>query len=321
VAGRVERYNDVGTVGASKLTIRVEPVRTVALRGSVGRDFRAPSLAQSYYSDAATDPGTGAGAVTTRVARVDDAAAIAAGATPLRPERSTHYTAGVAAELTDAFSLSADLYRIDMKDRIILLDPLADGAVASSLFSANGADTRTDGLDLRANYGYSHRDRGTLRITGGVNFNNTSVTRAATIGALGLGRIGLTRLERGQPRNTILGVANYTVADFGGLIRLQRVGEVTAAQYQDPTVPAQTFGARWLSDASVSYRLRRKYTLSLGADNLFDVYPDRNNLPGNPNATGASAAGNGYYGIFPYSATSPFGFSGRFVYTRLSIYL
>jgi iron complex outermembrane recepter protein len=319
MAGRLERYSDVGTVGAGKVTARVEPVRAIALRGSIGRDFRAPALAQSFYSDAATDPGTGA--VTTRVARVDEPAAISAGATALRPERSTHYTVGVAAELTDAVSLSADLYRMDVKDRVILLDAIADGPAGAPFFLANGADTRTDGLDVRANYGYSHRNGGALRLTAGANFNNTAVTRDATSGTLGLGRIGTIRLERGQPRNSLLAAANYTLAELGVFMRVQRYGDVTVARLQDPATPAQTFDAKWVSDASISYRLKRKYTLTFGADNLFDIYPDRNNLPGDPNATGAAAAGNGYFGIFPYSGASPFGFNGRFLYTRLSIYL
>jgi len=37
--------------------------------------------------------------------------------------------------------------------------------------------------------------------------------------------------------------------------------------------------------------------------NLFDVFPDKNTLD------------NGY-GIFPWAGASPFGYNGRFVYTR-----
>jgi iron complex outermembrane receptor protein len=314
LAGRLERYNDVGTTSAGKLTARFEPVRNFVLRASVGRNFRVPSLAQSYYSDVVTDPGTGA--FTTRVATVD-----AAGASPLRPERSMNYTLGVAAEVTRALSLSADLYRIDVKDRIILVDAVTDAAVAAPLYSTNGADTRTDGLDVNANYRVRFDNAGILRLVAGANFNTTSVTRDATSGALGLGRIGLTRLERGQPRSNLLAVANYTLGNFGTLLRTQRFGEVTVARLQDPAVPAQTFSAKWVTDANVSYTLWRKYTFTVGADNLFDVYPDRNNVPGDPAATGPSAIGGGYYGIYPYNAASPFGFNGRFVYGRLSIYL
>jgi iron complex outermembrane receptor protein len=52
----------------------------------------------------------------------------------------------------------------------------------------------------------------------------------------------------------------------------------------------------------------------VGADNLFDVYPDRGAL----NISGGTV---GNRGVSPYSTSSPFGFNGRFAYGRLSIYL
>jgi iron complex outermembrane receptor protein len=75
----------------------------------------------------------------------------------------------------------------------------------------------------------------------------------------------------------------------------------------------QTFGARWITDANASYTLLRKYTFTAGADNLFDVYPasDPFNLP----------FVNGIGTHSPYNAVSPFGFNGRFIFARLSIYL
>jgi iron complex outermembrane receptor protein len=50
----------------------------------------------------------------------------------------------------------------------------------------------------------------------------------------------------------------------------------------------------------------RQLRLTIGANNVFDVYPDEQ-IPGNSNA-----------GIFPYSNTlTTFGFNGRFIYGRL----
>ena len=51
-----------------------------------------------------------------------------------------------------------------------------------------------------------------------------------------------------------------------------------------------------------------------GADNVFDVYPDRNLNPGNPTT---SNGGISNFGIFPYNGISPFGFNGRFIYFKL----
>ncbi|MDB4900491.1 MAG: TonB-dependent receptor, partial [Gemmatimonadetes bacterium] len=314
VAGRVENYTDVGTLGSGKLTARFEPINKVALRGSVGQGFRAPSLQQSYYSDAQTDPGT-TGLFPWTVLRVDDPQAIALGASTLRAERTTNYSVGVAAEPTSAVSLSVDLYRIDVKDRVVLAEsyPLQ--------FSRNGADTRTTGVDVNANYGYRFENSGLLRFTVGANFHDTQLTRDAMAGtANALSTSDVTRIVRGQPRNNILAVANYKLADFGALLRTQRFGEVTGSNVLGTSGVPQTFGAKWITDANVSYTLRRKYTFTAGADNLFDVYPDRNSIPGGPTGPFNPAA-NGYFGIYPYSGTSPFGFNGRFVYGRLSIYL
>ena len=48
----------------------------------------------------------------------------------------------------------------------------------------------------------------------------------------------------------------------------------------------------------------------LGADNIFDVYPDKNSVGS------ATVGGNANFGIFPYNGISPFGFNGRFAYVR-----
>jgi hypothetical protein len=53
------------------------------------------------------------------------------------------------------------------------------------------------------------------------------------------------------------------------------------------------------------------------------VYPDRNNNNGfitaNYNAIGTENGGTSNFGIFPYAGISPFGFNGRFIYTRVAV--
>jgi iron complex outermembrane receptor protein len=61
-----------------------------------------------------------------------------------------------------------------------------------------------------------------------------------------------------------------------------------------------------VADLEVGYRFPR-FTLAVGAQNLFDAFPDEN-LPANANL-----------GIFTYPSHSPFGMNGRFVYSRVSV--
>lgn len=58
--------------------------------------------------------------------------------------------------------------------------------------------------------------------------------------------------------------------------------------------------------AEVGYLLPRNLNVSVGVRNLFDKYPDSLN------------ASNGF-GIFLYPQPSPFGYNGRFVYTRVEV--
>jgi iron complex outermembrane receptor protein len=78
----------------------------------------------------------------------------------------------------------------------------------------------------------------------------------------------------------------------------------------------QTFGAKWITDLGASYTFRSRYSFAIGADNVFDVYPDRNLNPGNPTTTNGGISN---FGLFPYNGISPFGFNGRFIYTKLTV--
>ena len=85
-------------------------------------------------------------------------------------------------------------------------------------------------------------------------------------------------------------------------------GEVDAAT--NTVADQETYGAKVVTDAVVGYNFTRSFKLSVGANNLFDIYPDK--------ATGSNV-GAGY---FVYSRTGQqFGFNGRYVFGRISLTL
>jgi iron complex outermembrane receptor protein len=67
----------------------------------------------------------------------------------------------------------------------------------------------------------------------------------------------------------------------------------------------QVFGARTRFDVEAGRQFSR-IKWSVGVRNIFDTFPDKNSLD------------NGY-GIFPWAGASPFGYNGRFIYTRAEI--
>ena len=334
VAGRYEHYSDFGSTTTGKVVARLEVSPGYALRGAVSSGFKAPSLGQEYFSSTATNF-IGGVPFDIRTFPVRSAEAQVLGASPLKPEKSMNYSAGIALEPAKAFATTVDFYWIDIDDRIVLSDNFTGSAV-QALFTARGLagvsggryftnaiDTRSHGVDVVANYGLSFQNGGVLRLTGSYNYNRTKVTQVDTTPtalkdfkeAL-FGRVERARIEKGQPQDNVVLSANYTLRKLGLVARTQRYGAVTS--YGTPLNGSldQTFGAKWITDFGSAYTLQQRYTLTIGVDNVFDVYPDRNNNPGNPTTTNG---GNANFGIFPYSGISPFGFNGRFVYTKVAL--
>jgi iron complex outermembrane receptor protein len=217
-----------------------------------------------------------------------------------------------------------DYYYITIKDRIVLSSNFTGASVTNFLaaqgipgigggrYFTNAVDTRTQGLDATSSYRFKFLSGDTLKLTAGFNYNQTNVTSIkptpANVLALSGGtpifdRQSTIRFERGTPRTKFSLAANYKFArNWGFLVREVYYGNVVNAG----TTAAldQTLSAKWLTDLEINYRLNEHFSVAIGANNLFSVYPDKNNALINTS------------GISQYSSFSPFGFNGGFYYTR-----
>jgi iron complex outermembrane receptor protein len=339
VAGRFEHYSDFGNTTTGKFSTRFEPFSGYSLRGSVSTGFRAPSLMQEFFSSTATNFVSGVPFdIKTFPASTPEAGAL--GASPLKAETSRQLGFGMALEPLRGFSVTADYYYIEIDDRIVLSNNFTGAAAVAALASigvtgvsggryfTNAIDTRTRGYDVIASYGISRSPNEVLRVSAAYNWNRTRVTRVDTLPSNLSGlktslfdRVEQARIETGNPENNLILTGTYTRSKLGANVRVQRYGQVT----QYGTSPTnlygpldQTFSPKWVTDVSASYGLGR-FSLTLGADNLFDIYPDRNNNNGNISTLAAENGGTANFGIFPYNGISPFGFNGRFVYTKLLV--
>jgi iron complex outermembrane receptor protein len=292
---------------------------------------------QEYFSSTATNF-VGGVPNDIKTFPASSAEAQALGSSPLKAEKSHNYGIGFALEPVPSFSLTVDYYAVGIDDRIVLSNNFIGDSATAALgrigvtgvqggrYFTNAIDTRTHGYDIIANYGITLANSGVMRLSAAYNHNRTRVTRVDTLPTNLSGlrsslfdRVEQGRIEDGNPESNLILAGNFDYRGLGLVARTQRFGQVTS--YGTTATNAfgpldQTFSPKWISDASASYGFRR-VTVTVGADNIFDVYPDRNN--NNGNYVGTENGGNSNFGIFPYNGISPFGFNGRFVYTRLAV--
>ena len=328
-AARFEDYSDFGSKLSSKLALRFQPAQQLVLRGSFSTGFRAPSLAQSFYGSRITnfrlDPATGRQTpFESGIFPVQDPVAIALGARPLKAETSINYSVGFAWSPTEQLNLTVDGYLTDLNDRILLTGFIGGDSVekilasknlplTSAQYFTNIIDTRTKGIDVTGNYRTIVGGAGTLTLTGGMNFTTNRIADQRPLppelegtGAELVDEFATIQIERERPdwRGTV--TAEYAQGQSNALLRTAYYGKFHSAPGLCDTCE-QVFGGKTLFDAEVGRRFGG-VRWALGARNLFNTYPDQNSLD------------NGY-GIFPWAGASPFGYNGRFVYTRAEFVL
>lgn len=323
-AARAENYSDFGSTTTGKIATRLKVANGFNLRGAASTGFRAPSLHQSYFSSTATNFINGV-PFDVRTFPVNDPIARVLGSKDLKPEKSQNISAGFAAQPSKNLSFTVDYYQIVIKDRIVFSDNFIGAQVNALLASkgltgvsggryfTNAIDTKTHGIDVVANFGLDLKSAGMLRLTGGYNGTSNEVTRvSATPPELStqsealFGRVERGRIEVGQPKNNILTSADWSRKSWSALFRAQRFGQVISRGTAADGSLDNTYQPTWITDISVSWQTPWKVKWTVGADNVLDKYPTQNRV----NTDNS--------GIFPYSGLTPFGFNGRFIYTRVS---
>jgi iron complex outermembrane receptor protein len=253
-------------------------------------------------------------------------AAQALGASPLKAETSTSYSLGLVLQPVDRLYITVDAYQIDIDDRIALSSSITTNAATSALlgtlglpqvtafsYFTNGLDTRTRGVDFVSSYTVPF-SASSLELTAAYSYNDTEVRRVggtpAVFGTLGLtqsliGRDEIGRIEDSYPRDKAILSGTWRSDHWELGLAATRYGKFTVRN-SATALRDQTYGDAWVVDASASYKPSSNWTLTVGADNLLDKYPDR-----------TEDLQNSTFGMLPYSNYSPFGFNGAYVYGRI----
>ncbi|MDF0717980.1 TonB-dependent receptor [Muricauda sp. 334s03] len=327
-AVRYENFSDFGGTLNFKLATRLKISDNFNFRGGGQTGFRAPSLHQIHYSSTSTlfvdgiPNEVGIFPNTSRVARL-------LGIEPLKEETSVGATAGFTARIPSAnLKFTLDGYLINIDDRVILTGQFDDNGNAElanlfqqanatqAAFFANSVDTQTMGLDFVVDHKAHISDKVSLTNTLAFTFSETSVEEVKVPEAIANAGLSDTYfdptsriyLESAVPTTKGNLSHNVKVGDnWNFFLRNGYFGEVReATNEEDPTID-YTFGAKIITDLTIGYNLAKSTTLTIGANNLLDVYPDKNDP-----AFRSS-------GRFIYSRRSvQFGQNGRYVFGRLT---
>ena len=250
-------------------------------------------------------------------------------------------------DIRDRLALSSTFQDVRVTNLLASKGFAGIGAVS---YMTNAIDTKTKGVDLTSSYRHTIKDYGTLTMTAAANYNKTTIKRISPtpppLSALGIVTplYDLTqqvRLTDASPRDKYVLGLNWKQSSFMTVnLNVVRYGEVSAVAFTSltpaqiaattpgynvrlaPTVPAgansqviQTFGAKVLADLSTSLQFG-KFGLTVGVNNVFDVYPDKN-IASTPASVATGTNGSDNAGIFPYLYISPFGYTGRSMFAKL----
>ncbi len=324
-AGRFEHFDDSsGSVFSGKVSARYELTDWLAFRGAFSNGFRAPSLPQQSFAQTSTAINLVNGSnvsVLTKTVKTNSPVAQALGAQPLKPEKSMNYSLGLTLTPAAGLSLSVDAYQINLDNRITLTGLLSGTGIRNILivngfsgdqtvrFFTNAVDTRTRGIDVVGTYAFDVGNAGRLRTSVGFNYNDTDIRKIAA-NPPELAGFNLTLFDRrtqgsftGSPKTKLILGANYETGPFA--INIQATRYDSFRVIDNVQANDESFGAKWITDVELSYEVTKKLRLSVGAYNIFDVYPDRTAIS---NTLG-----------LPLEANGPFGRYGGYYYGRISI--
>jgi len=330
---RYENYSDFGSTLNYKLASRIKLNQNFNVRFAGSTGFRAPSIHQIYYNDK-TSLFIDGELKETGTFRNDSEVAKLLGILNLKEETSRSVSAGITYNIPNInLVFTADAYWIGVKDRVVLTeqfgrpknDETSPNRVAireifdkfdinAAQFFANSIDTETKGIDIVISHSIKYSNF-SLKNDFAFNINkskrvgsihSSDVLRDAGLENLYFGERSRLYLEEGVPKPK---------ASLSHLLKIGKVdiytrntyyGKVTGLVTNNPIV-RQVMTDRVLTDLSVGYEFSKSISLTVGANNLFDVFPSRN----------VKAASNNDQFVYTRS-TAQFGMNGRFLFSRLN---
>ncbi len=351
-AVRFEHYSDFGDATVGKLTARYDFSPEFALRGTVNNGFRAPTLAEEYYSSTNVGPTT----AFIQLPPNSPAAAPLGLGKGLQPEKSVDFSLGAVWRPIEHMNATLDVYQITVTNRIVgsgnvagaingvaqpggaavnaaiaaysngssVIDPqvLQTGSYGVNIF-ANGIDTRTRGADLMFDFPYQY-DFAKVDWNIGATYNDTVITKYGTTPA----PLAPNVLYDATAYSELTTATPKYVVNLGATVTRDRLSVALVEKIYGPSSDYQNddgdnatgnyqyfqnkIGVTAITNLDVGYQFTDHLTLDAGAQNLFNRFP--NKINGTILSREIAAGDNA--AVTQYPIFSPFGINGGFYYVK-----
>ena len=350
LAARFEDYSDFGSTLVGKATGRYDFNDMIAIRGTASSGFRAPTLGEGFYSGINVGPTTVSG-----VFAPNSAGAKFLGIAGLGPEKSLNFSGGFVTHFLPRLTMTLDMYSIKITDRIlqsgtitgynantavlrspsvitalttngVVIDPAiftaASASVGVNVF-VNGLDTLTQGADFVATYSTNFDSLGKIDWSLSTNYNSTTIKRIARPPS----NVSPNVLLFDVPAQSLIKTltpkwrATFRMLWQMGIFSINFRESFYGAAFVYLQKPIGAgfdkigFSAKGITDLEGAVELFKGVRVAVGANNLFNVYPDKN--PAAYRAAQYSTTASGYATQYP--AFSPIGINGGYYYGRVSV--
>lgn len=315
-AARYENFSDFGSTLNGKLAARFRVSDGFALRGAVSTGFHAPTPGQANVSTIITtfDGTTGLQIEEGLVPSTSPLVAEVGGAA-LTEEKSLNISAGFTVDFADSWTLTADVYQIEVDDRIYRTGDIAvpprptdpPNAPARSIsFYTNALDVEHQGMDLVLNGSFDLLSG--MDLTFAYSYNTTEVTGQEFINGVQPVNDGLVEdIENNYPESRFVLTGNLFIGEaFNIMARANYYGDHydERGNIGDAVEPSAKISSTIYLDVEAGWNLNDHWRLVLGAVNVLDEYIDEIGPPNAnrisvglqyPRRTVANYEGGSYY--------------------------
>ncbi|MDB5459141.1 MAG: TonB-dependent receptor, partial [Caulobacteraceae bacterium] len=347
---RYENYTDFGAATVYKGTVRYDFTDVIAVRATADTGFRAPTMAEQFYSGINVGPTSISG-----VFAPNSAGAKFLGISGLKPEKSVDFSAGIVTHFLPRLTMTLDGYALKITDRIVqsgnfygynttprndispsvltaltasgvTIDPnifKVSSASVSIVSFVNGADTQTYGADFVATYPMDYGAWGHVDYSLSANYNDTKITKIAkppsnvSPNAVILDQVAVSTIEDSTPKFRATFGAFWTLGKFSANLRESFYGSayIYGQNAQTGVYTQLKNNQAGITDLELTYEVIQSVKFSLGANNLLNTYPTKTPAAYRQAQFNTNSSS---YASSVYPNFSAFGFNGGFYYGRVT---